>query len=265
MRIESTSDVGVELGRRRVAAASWRSGGVRSAAARRPASAQVSLFDPRFDEVRRASVAWDRRSGPEREVVDLVCLVPDVADLPRGDRHLGRTALLPDPDRRRRVHLQVPPRVPARPDRPLSASEVGADPARASSGSGPSRPSGGRGRREGGPADKLPRGRRRPADARAASRPAWSSRRPTARRSPGPSRWPRGGSSRCSGGRPPKHFADVLSLDEARALAVEPRSAGRRPRPALRPARRRLRLRHPRRRLSLSLPTTKDGSTPSTT
>jgi hypothetical protein len=44
-----------------------------------PSSAQVSLFDPRFDEVRRASVAWDRRSGPEREVVDMVCLVPDVA------------------------------------------------------------------------------------------------------------------------------------------------------------------------------------------
>jgi hypothetical protein len=44
-----------------------------------PAAAQVSLFDPRFDEVRRASVAWDQRNGPPREVVDVVCLVPDFA------------------------------------------------------------------------------------------------------------------------------------------------------------------------------------------
>ena len=43
-----------------------------------PCRAQTSLFDARFDEVRRASVEWDRRNGPEREVVDLVCLVPDV-------------------------------------------------------------------------------------------------------------------------------------------------------------------------------------------
>jgi hypothetical protein len=44
-----------------------------------PAEAQTSLFDPRFEEVRRASVAWDNRNGPEREVVDIVCLVPDVS------------------------------------------------------------------------------------------------------------------------------------------------------------------------------------------
>jgi hypothetical protein len=43
------------------------------------ASAQVSLFEPRFDAVRKASVAWDNRPGPAREVVDVVCLVPDVA------------------------------------------------------------------------------------------------------------------------------------------------------------------------------------------
>lgn len=43
-----------------------------------PARAQVSLFDPRFDEIRKASVAWDRRTGPARKVVDVVCLVPDV-------------------------------------------------------------------------------------------------------------------------------------------------------------------------------------------
>lgn len=32
-----------------------------------------------LDEVRRASAAWDRRSGSGRQVVDMVCLVPDVA------------------------------------------------------------------------------------------------------------------------------------------------------------------------------------------
>lgn len=44
-----------------------------------PAVAQVSLYDPRFEEVRRASVEWDRRPGPTRQVVDVVCLVPDLA------------------------------------------------------------------------------------------------------------------------------------------------------------------------------------------
>src|SRR5262249_28735971 len=39
----------------------------------------VSLFDPRFDDVRRASVTWDNRNGPPRQVVDVVCLVPDFA------------------------------------------------------------------------------------------------------------------------------------------------------------------------------------------
>ena len=42
------------------------------------ASAQLSLFDARFEEVRRASVVWDNRPGPPRRVVDLVCLVPDL-------------------------------------------------------------------------------------------------------------------------------------------------------------------------------------------
>lgn len=42
------------------------------------ASAQVSLFDPRFEEVRKASVTWDNRPGPSRQVVDMVCLVPDL-------------------------------------------------------------------------------------------------------------------------------------------------------------------------------------------
>lgn len=42
------------------------------------AKSQVSLFDPRFDDIRRASVVWDNRLGPERQVVDVVCLVPDI-------------------------------------------------------------------------------------------------------------------------------------------------------------------------------------------
>jgi len=49
------------------------------AASAGPAGGQSSLFDPRFEEVRRASVVWDRRNGPPREVVDVVCLVPDEA------------------------------------------------------------------------------------------------------------------------------------------------------------------------------------------
>ncbi len=43
------------------------------------ALAQTTLFDPRFEEIRHASVVWDNRLGPAREVVDLVCLVPDLA------------------------------------------------------------------------------------------------------------------------------------------------------------------------------------------
>ena len=42
------------------------------------AEAQTSLFDPKFDELRKASEEWDRRLGPERKVINLVCLVPDV-------------------------------------------------------------------------------------------------------------------------------------------------------------------------------------------
>jgi hypothetical protein len=44
-----------------------------------PARAQVSLFDPVFEEVRRGAAEWDKRPGPTRQVVDVVCLVPDTA------------------------------------------------------------------------------------------------------------------------------------------------------------------------------------------
>jgi hypothetical protein len=57
-----------------------------------PVNAQTSLFDPRLDELRRASVSWDQRTGPARSVVDVVCLVPDVPTFLRAvatwdDRH----------------------------------------------------------------------------------------------------------------------------------------------------------------------------------
>lgn len=45
----------------------------------RAARAQTSYQDPAFEELRQADAAWDRRLGPERRVVDVVCLVPDVA------------------------------------------------------------------------------------------------------------------------------------------------------------------------------------------
>src|SRR5215218_9645070 len=32
-----------------------------------------------FDELNRAAASWERRRGPERRVVDQVCLVPDLA------------------------------------------------------------------------------------------------------------------------------------------------------------------------------------------
>ncbi len=37
-----------------------------------------TLFDARLEDIRRASVAWDVRIGPRRQVVDQVCLVPDL-------------------------------------------------------------------------------------------------------------------------------------------------------------------------------------------
>ena len=44
-----------------------------------PVSLVTSRNDPRLAELRRAAALWDLRSGPTREVVDQVCLVPDVA------------------------------------------------------------------------------------------------------------------------------------------------------------------------------------------
>ena len=45
----------------------------------RAARGQAAVSDPIFNEVRQAEAVWDRRVGPERQVVDMVCLVPDTA------------------------------------------------------------------------------------------------------------------------------------------------------------------------------------------
>ncbi len=39
----------------------------------------TTLFDPRLESIRMASASWEFRTGPERRVVDQVCLVPDLA------------------------------------------------------------------------------------------------------------------------------------------------------------------------------------------
>ena len=39
----------------------------------------VSMFDPRLEPLRTASARWEVRQGPDRRVVDQVCLVPDLA------------------------------------------------------------------------------------------------------------------------------------------------------------------------------------------
>lgn len=44
----------------------------------KPVAPASSFFDPRLSALRRASVSWAIRGGPDREVVDVVCLVPDV-------------------------------------------------------------------------------------------------------------------------------------------------------------------------------------------
>ena len=69
----------------------------------------------------RPSVDWERR--PRSRAAGGRHGLPGArpADVPGGDRRLGRAALLPDPDRRRRADLQVPPGVPARAGRALPA------------------------------------------------------------------------------------------------------------------------------------------------
>ncbi|MGE3820697.1 MAG: hypothetical protein AB7I30_14885 [Isosphaeraceae bacterium] len=42
------------------------------------AQAQTSIRDPAFAGLRQAAASWDRKLGPDRQIVDVVCLVPDV-------------------------------------------------------------------------------------------------------------------------------------------------------------------------------------------
>lgn len=43
-----------------------------------PRKEAAALMDPRLEELRFASVSWENRDNPRREVVDVLCLVPDV-------------------------------------------------------------------------------------------------------------------------------------------------------------------------------------------
>ena len=197
--------------------------------------------------------SWERRPGPDRQVVDMVCLVPDLPTfleaIAAWDEGHFFPILIDD------VELTFKfLRRSARPGSSGIPRKVGADPRRPALGRAPSPPSAGRGRTRRRASGSTAHARRRgPAAARAdaAGGRALVARR--ARCSPARSPWPRGGSSPWSAGRSPRHYADVLSHDEARAAGARPRDAGRRPGSRLRPARRRLRLPDPGRRLALSL------------
>ena len=180
-----------------------------------------SLADPRLGRLREASAAWELRRGPRREVVDLVCLVPDLPTFLEAIGRWDERHVVPGPDRGRRVHPEVPPGLPAGPGRPLSRA-------------GPIRPrarrSGRRpcGRRPG--LDGRRRGRRpgRPAARRAstAGRRASSSATRRARRSPGPSPWPPAASSRCSAGSPAAASTTSPEPRGRRGPGPRPRGAG---------------------------------------
>ncbi len=145
------------------------------------------------DEIRRISVSWDRRSGPERQVVDQVALVPDVATfleaIASWDERHSFPILIDD------VELTFKFLRAFRPARVVRYPRRVAPRRRRSSGTKPSPPSGGRGPATGG---------RGPISCRATlslansgrHRREWSCRRPTARCSPARSPWPRAGSSR---------------------------------------------------------------------
>src|SRR6185312_2766311 len=38
----------------------------------------TSINDPRLESIRKASATWELRAGPDRMVIDQVCLVPDM-------------------------------------------------------------------------------------------------------------------------------------------------------------------------------------------
>lgn len=68
----------------------------------RPASALVSsVLDPRIEPLLRAADRWRRQPGPERRIVDQVCLVPDVPSffeaISHWDQHQFFPVLIDDP------------------------------------------------------------------------------------------------------------------------------------------------------------------------
>ena len=91
-----------------------------------PGKRAASLYDPRLDELRRASVVWDNRLGPTRAVVDVLCLAPDVPTyleaVASWDRGHYFPVLLDDPETALRFARAFRPgrivRLPAR-ERPI--------------------------------------------------------------------------------------------------------------------------------------------------
>ena len=163
--------------------------------------------------------------GPERRGGRPGLPGPRPADVPRGDRRLGRGPLLPGPDRRRRALLQVPPRVPAGPDRAVPPQGRGRSPP-TGSGTGRSPPSGRPGRRTASRTTR-PRGRRGP--------PALGPTPPGVVLSAPDSPMLAGAVALAAGRFQPlvrwdvaKRFADILSADEAQDAGRVARDEGRR-------------------------------------
>ncbi len=60
-------------------------------------TAPTSLNDSRLEPLRLASASWELRSGPERRVVDQVCLVPDLPTFLQAIATWDEGQLFPDP------------------------------------------------------------------------------------------------------------------------------------------------------------------------
>ena len=81
---------------------------------RRCPSGRMHLSDPRLDSLRLAADSWQGSTGPRRQVVDQVCLVPDVAAFLEAIALWDERSFLPDPDRRTRLDIAVPTCVSSR-------------------------------------------------------------------------------------------------------------------------------------------------------
>ena len=184
----------------------------------RPAVAQTSLYDPRFDDLRRASVAWDRRPGPRRAVVDVVCLVPDLptfldAIATWDDRHFF-PVLIDD------VELSLKFLRAFRPARVVRFPNGSAPLARDAAWERALGAVGLAWSPDGTPGDKVPKGD---------SVPASLGPLPPGLVASSPDSSSLAGAAALAAGRfqplvrwePAKHFADALTLDEARALALD--------------------------------------------